>query len=265
MTLTHDGVKPSLPPPHEADADGFASEVAEACRQAATSADSLNGQLARRDLAERSSTYAPIVPRPPFHRRLFPRVERPEYAEAFRLLALNMRQVAASTSLRSILVMGALPGDGRTLTAANLGVALAGTGCRVVLMESDGRKPQLARLFGAAPEAWAAEAPLNVDRPRAAPTGVPNLAVVLPVARDGVLARMALPPLLAALRSVADFVILDSPPCLQFADGFLLSTHTNGVLYVVRRRQQDAAAQRAVQEQLARLGANVLGVVFNEA
>jgi hypothetical protein len=44
-----------------------------------------------------------------------------------------------------------------------------------------------------------------------------------------------------------------------------LVPHVEGILYVVRRRAQDVAAQRAVQSQIKRLGGRVLGVVYNEA
>jgi Mrp family chromosome partitioning ATPase len=67
-----------------------------------------------------------------------------------------------------------------------------------------------------------------------------------------------------SLRKVADFVVVDSPPCLHDAEAFLLGSFVDGIIYVVRRRPQDARAQREIRAQLDRLGTRVLGVVFNE-
>jgi polysaccharide biosynthesis transport protein len=70
--------------------------------------------------------------------------------------------------------------------------------------------------------------------------------------------------LLAELRPLADFIILDSPPCLAWSDAFFLAPLADSVLYVVRRRKQNVDAQRNIQVQLAGMGVNVLGVVYNE-
>jgi capsular exopolysaccharide synthesis family protein len=67
------------------------------------------------------------------------------------------------------------------------------------------------------------------------------------------------------LAKEADYVLLDSPPCLQYAEAYLLSNMVDGVLYVIRAGSQDAAAQRRVQRQLQQAKARLLGVVFNDA
>jgi Mrp family chromosome partitioning ATPase len=63
----------------------------------------------------------------------------------------------------------------------------------------------------------------------------------------------------------ADIVLLDSPPCLLYADAFVVSSMVDGVLYVVRAGSQDKAAQRRVQRQLEQAKGRLLGVVFNDA
>lgn len=190
---------------------------------------------------------------------------RPDFGEAYRMLALQVQQQAATQQLRTLLVMSAYRGDGRTTVAANLGVALTELGLRVVLVESDTRRPALAGLF---PEM--SDGPAASSDDRLGPVGlVPITEADLVVWRPQTL--QVSPPhpadvraVIEAARSAVDIVILDSPPCLRYADAFSVASLVDGVLFVIRRRAQSVDAQRTVQEQLGQLGAKVLGVVYNE-
>lgn len=257
------------------DLETFASQVDEACRQVAM---------------VQTQAVAPRVE----SRRLFRKTVRPDFGESFRLLALTVSQMAAVTPLDTLLVMGAYPRDGRTTVAANLSMALAGMGRRVVLVDADTRRPRLAQLLDVdVPVAATTPSPApptgnghasslvgplrNGERPHASGTGATSPLAVAPTDLAGLVLVQPLPGneatlgsetmahLLGAMRSVADFVILDSPPCLPYADAFFLAPLAHGVLYVVRRRQQDVEAQGRIQAQLTRLGANVIAAVFNDA
>jgi Mrp family chromosome partitioning ATPase len=61
-----------------------------------------------------------------------------------------------------------------------------------------------------------------------------------------------------------DYVVLDTPPCLLYADALLIGSMVDGVVYVVRAGPQDRAAQRRAQKQLQQAKARVLGAVFND-
>ena len=193
------------------------------------------------------------------------RALRPDFAEAYRMLALQVQQRATTQQLQTLLVMSAYGGDGRTTVAANLGVALTELGLRVVLVESDTRRPALAGLF---PEMADTQAASSDDR--MGPMGlVPISEADLVVWRPQTL--QVCPPrpsevkaVIDAARSAVDIVILDSPPCLRYADAFSVAPLVDGVIFVIRRRAQSVDAQRTVQEQLGQLGAKVLGVVYNE-
>jgi len=196
--------------------------------------------------------------------RLITNRVRPAFAEAFRLLALNVVRLAETEGVHSLLVMSAYPGDGRTLAAANLAAALAGLGRRVAAVDCDTHRPALARFLGVSVET--ATAPGD-DGTLAGvrPTDVSGLALVpTRLAADRQPDVPALQALLGALRPVTDCVVIDSPPCQRTADAYALAPLVDGVLYVVRRRRQDVAAQRSIQAQLQRLGARVLGAVFND-
>lgn len=233
--------------PPEADGDTFTPRVADACRQAADEGPG------------RSLALVGIEP---------DRGKSPRFVETFRLLAANVKQMAAGGGLQSILVMSAYPGEGRTLTVHNLGQALAELGQRVVIVETsptNGRPNGHLNGGSRKPARNGAENGgngLGVHLPSSdtrGPDSVLRTTVSLAGRGAGSIAQI-----LTALRPLADFVVIDSPPCLHSADSFLLAPVVDGVIYVVRRRRQSAVEQREIQAQLARLGARVLGAVFNE-
>jgi Mrp family chromosome partitioning ATPase len=158
--------------------------------------------------------------------------------------------------------MGAYSGDGRTMTVAHLGMALAELGSRVVVIDSDFRKDDLAGLLQMKTEGAIG----LISSPDADANYEAGLMLIRMNWTDSPLQAKdsAFPALLGNLRPLADFVLLDSPPCGTHADAFFLAPLVDGVLYVVRERNQNVEEQRGVQAQLARLGATTLGVIFNE-
>jgi len=198
------------------------------------------------------------------------------FAEAYRALRANISFSSIDKPVKTILVTSAGPREGKTTTAVNLGIIMAQAGKRVLIVDADFRRPSLHHLFGFSPNGKGALPGLsNVI------VGNSKLAeVLLPTSFDGVAFVPAgiVPPnpseLLGSQRMVsvmtqlgeeADFVLIDSPPCLLYADAVVLSTMADGVLYVVRSGPQDKAAQRRVHKQLQQAKARILGVVFNDA
>jgi polysaccharide biosynthesis transport protein len=93
------------------------------------------------------------IPKPPknvrVHDRLVTEVAPTSLeAEAFRLLRTNLEFATLDLGTKTIMITSALPGEGKSTTAANLGVALAWSGKRVVLVDLDLRRPFLYRFFG---------------------------------------------------------------------------------------------------------------------
>lgn len=201
------------------------------------------------------------------------RAPKPRFAEAFRMLALQTIHPADGSNLKAILVMGAYRGEGRTTVAANLSIALAETGRRVALVDADVRQPGLARFFPAI--GGAGSTPLlppaggqggSGSALVVAPTDVAGVALVQQRAGGAEPMRISnVDQVLDVLRPAVDSIVIDTPPCMSYSDAFFLAPKVDAVLFVVRRRRQDATAQRGIQQQLSALGARVLGVVYNES
>lgn len=180
---------------------------------------------------------------------------------AFEALALELYQNIRDRGLRSLLIAGAFPGDGRTSIAAHLGGALTNLGLGVTLVESSPTSTDLLSLATAGSPI--SGQPLSQLKE---PVIVgPGLRVIgsgaLPSDYPG---RPIMAALLAEFIQGSDIVILDSPAATLSAAPYVIGCEVNGVLYVVRRRQQDVVAQRSVIARFQRLGAHIIGALFND-
>jgi len=194
--------------------------------------------------------------------------------EAFRNLRTGLIWSDGGEALRTLVVTSAAPGEGKTLTAANLAVTLAYDGLRVLLVDCDIRRPRVHGLFQLprAPglmELLRASSDPDAPQPRAIrETPVARLSVLtcgaLPVNAANLLSGTRMRVLLRELQEQFDIIVLDTPPVLATADACIVASLTDGVLLVVRAGTTDKnAAQRAYQ-QLSNVGARVVGTVLND-
>jgi Mrp family chromosome partitioning ATPase len=182
---------------------------------------------------------------------------RSPFAEAFRDLALRLRERLVSEEGTSILVTSALPGEGKTLTACNLALALAsfGTDESVALVDFDLRVPGIAAALGLEPRVGM-EAVLRGEVPLESAAIVTNTGVhAYPVnaqvhAAHELLARSELSAVLKHLESHYRWVICDSPPLLLVPDAQLVAPHVGACIAVVRAGRTPRAAFREVSQRL---------------
>ncbi len=203
-------------------------------------------------------------------------------AEAYRALRTNLRfdPRAGKGDGGHVYLLADSGGVGdRAAVVANLGVACALAGERVIIVDADLRGASnagsLSALFGQgnATEgiATAILGPDEEHRTIILPvveTGVTNL-LLLPAGGHGtnpadLLGADAFGVLLAALRAQADVVLIDAPPVADMADSRAIAARVDGVLLLVAQgKTRRPQAQRALAT-LEQVGANVLGVVLTE-
>ena len=190
-------------------------------------------------------------------------------SEAYRTLGTNVQYLASQQPLKVLLITSALSNDGKTTTAANLGVVLAQAGKRVILVSADIRKPRLHRFFALNNRAGLTEA-LSRNAQLSEITrdpGVPNLRVVTggtsPQDPAALLGGLRTAAFLGSLREVSDFVILDSPPVLAVADASILAPHVDGTIFVLDAERASRSSLTQARDQLLNAGANIVGTVFN--
>ena len=193
--------------------------------------------------------------------------------EAFRNLRTSLIWSDGGDTLKTLVVTSAAPGEGKTLTAANLAVTLAYDGLRVLLVDCDIRRPRVHGLFHLPRAPGLMELLTAADRPGGPPpairdTSISRLSVLpcgaLPMNAANLLSSTRMRVLLEELKQQFDIIVLDTPPVLATADAGIVGSLTDGVLLVVRAGATDRnAAQRAYQ-QLANVGARVVGTVLND-
>jgi Mrp family chromosome partitioning ATPase/uncharacterized protein involved in exopolysaccharide biosynthesis len=212
--------------------------------------------------------------------------------EAFRMLRTSLAWSMQGDSMRTLVVTSAAPGEGKTLTSANLSVTFAYDGLRVLLIDCDVRRPRLHGLFQVPRSPGLMElltpsfngsddAQSLTFNPGAGrtdsgrpvtdvirPTNVRGLSLLtcgaLPTNPSGLLSGVRMRALLQELAKSFDLVILDTPPVLATADAGILSSIADGVLLVVRAGQTDRVAAKRAHQQLVYVGANVVGTVLND-
>ena len=191
-------------------------------------------------------------------------------AEAYRTLRTNLQFASLDRDLRTLLVTSAAEGEGKTTVVANLGVALAESGSRVLLVDADLRRPGLHRVFDLPLTPGLSNALLAEETdPTVLETGVAGLSVLSagdpPPSPGEFVASSRLQRLLSQLRSTFDYVLLDTAPVTLVADAAVLAPSVDGVILVVSAGKTKRDLVRRAREQLEVVGARVLGVVLNNA
>lgn len=192
-------------------------------------------------------------------------------AEAFRFLRTNLQFVDVDDPVRSVVVTGVLPGEGASLTACNLAIALAQAGKSVVLLDASLRRPRVAQYFGidgavGLTSVLAGRATLE----RALqPSGEGSLSVLssgpVPPNPSELLEAQSMHRILAELRERADILVIDAPPLLSFADAAILARDCDGAMVVTRYGRTSREQLRRASEQLHVVDARLLGTVLNMA
>jgi Mrp family chromosome partitioning ATPase/uncharacterized protein involved in exopolysaccharide biosynthesis len=212
--------------------------------------------------------------------------------EAFRMLRTSLVWCEQGDNMKTLVVTSAAPGEGKTLTSANLSVTFAYDGLRVLLIDCDVRRPRLHGLFQVprspglmellTPSYNGSDAGQSLTfNPRDGqtdsgrpvtdiirPTNVRGLSLLtcgaLPTNPSGLLSGVRMRVLLQELAKSFDLVILDTPPVLATADAGILAALADGVLLVVRAGQTDRVAAKRAHQQLVNVGARVVGTVLND-
>jgi len=193
-------------------------------------------------------------------------------AEAYRTLRAAIEFAAVDREVKVLQLTSANPGEGKTTTSVNLAVVMAQAGKRVVLVDADLRKPRVHVFWALNQEPGLTSAIIGQadmeDSLQLVADEIGLLAVMpsgpLPPGPSELLGSDRAEALFAALRRVADIVIIDSPPVLPVSDSLVLSRLADATLLVANGARTDAAAVGAAYEQLAQVEANVIGSVLNE-
>ncbi len=193
------------------------------------------------------------------------------FAEAFKTIRTNVLFSSAEEGMRSIVVTSAGPGEGKSIVSANLAVALAQAGQRVLLIDADMRRPRVHEIFGIGSGARAVERP---DRQRQKPaTPMRRCPTVhglwlltsghIPPNPAELLGSHRFRDFIGSLEEHFDWVVIDTPPVLVVTDSSIVANHASGVVFVVGSDKTSRQAARTAVEQLDAANAHIIGSVLN--
>ncbi len=205
---------------------------------------------------------APVLARSPIIARrqrravLAPSSMPPAVREAFRTLRVQLERQPGTH--RTIMLTSASSGDGKTTSAVNLALSLVGGGHRVVLIDFDLRKPDLARYLGINPRrslvATLTGTPLS-ELLTPAPQ-LPPLNVVPAASTEGDVAlleslRRKMPGILEEARAIADYVVLDTAPLGEVSDALTIADQVDDIIVVTRPGHTNRANLQSVHDLLS--------------
>lgn len=221
-----------------------------------------------------------IMPRAKFHKRRTkteelvvldnPRLPR-NFLESARTVRRRIERARKETGMRSFLVTSAMPGEGKSTVSANIAIALAMKGYRVILVDADLRNPSTAKVLGMTEqsigtlEVMKGEAAIGDAVQQYKDTSVMVLAGSNPIQDTStVLSGKNMRQFVKELEAQADFVIVDTPPSALLSDAAIVAQYVDGAVFVIRQDYTDVDRILEGMEILSGSGVTINGCILND-
>ncbi|NCB31192.1 MAG: polysaccharide biosynthesis tyrosine autokinase [Clostridia bacterium] len=192
----------------------------------------------------------------------------PVLHDAVKTLRTNIWFSSVDREVKTIVVTGAVPNNGKSTLTIFLGIAMAESGHRTLLVECDCRRPMLQNYLKIRPE-------YNLVDVLAQKTSAESAIVHTAVEMLDLLSAMALASpveilssnrfntILAEQRKHYDVILMDTPPLSSFIEAAILASRADGTLLVLQSGGTEIGAAQAAVAQLEKAKARILGVVLN--
>ncbi len=188
-------------------------------------------------------------------------------AESYRILRTRLQ--SSAPRMKTLLVTSALPSEGKSTTTANMGIAFARLGLRVLLVDIDLRRPSLHRHFWISNSEGLATALLDGGDWQSYLQDTPVASLkVLPTGFNthnpsDLLSLRSTQKLIDEFKQSFDFIIFDGPIVLSIPDVEIVAPWMDGVVMVHYPDRCDKPSVLNAKMLLERVNSTILGVVFN--
>ena len=197
--------------------------------------------------------------------------EGPEnrHAEAYRVLRTNIMFSRKDDKLNSIVVVSAGAGEGKSTTTLNLATVFAQAGDRVLVVDSDLRRPTLHKLLRVGNSVGLTNYLLkqNTLEEVIQTTSVPTLHLMasgkLPSSSLSILNSSQMKDMIAELKRRYDFVFFDSPPILGVSDASILASEMDMVIQVIQYRRYPQPMNIRAKQSIEKVGGKLIGIALN--
>lgn len=192
------------------------------------------------------------------------------YGEAYRTLRTNIQFSGIDRTLKSVVITSSIAEEGKTTIAINLALSISQIDKKVILIDSDLRKPKihkelnLLNLWGLTSVlAENSDYKLFVQSLNGEKLDVLTSGPIPPNPSE-LLGSKRMQLLLENMKEDYDMIIFDSPPAGVVADAAVLSTIVDGTILVCAVGKTEIGAIKATKVSLDKVNANIIGVVMNK-
>jgi capsular exopolysaccharide synthesis family protein len=190
-------------------------------------------------------------------------------SEAYRKLRTNIQFSSIDSQIQTIMIASASSGEGKTTTIGNLAVTYAQEGKKVLLMDTDLRKPAVHLMFNV-PNHVGLTSVLSSQYQVTEvlrETGVEGLHVLssgpIPPNPSEMIGSRKMTALLEDLKEAYDVILFDTPPVLTVTDALIISSLCDGVILVVNAGKVKKDLVKKAKAHLEHVNARILGAVLN--
>ena len=189
--------------------------------------------------------------------------------EAYKALRTNIVFSIPHDGAKKIIVTSALAGEGKSTNCLNLAISFAQTGAKVLIIDCDLRKPNVANLLNIAPTPGLSNvlANLNTVDSVIVHSDYANLDVIpsgdMPPNPAELLGSAAMKDTLEKLSDIYEYIFLDTSPVNIVTDTAVMSKLVDGILLVVRQGRTDVETVSEAVKKLSFVEANIIGFVLN--
>ena len=189
--------------------------------------------------------------------------------EAYKALRTNLRYTICKEGCKKVLINSPIPEDGKSTTCANIGITIAQTGAKVLLMDCDLRKGRLHSFFHIKSRPGVSDLLSGIinEKDVIQNTAHANLQVItmgsMPPNPTELLAGTGMEELIKKLEKNYDYIILDSPPVNVVSDALSLTKLVDGIILVVRENCTSHPNIASAISKYEFVEAKILGFVLN--
>lgn len=191
------------------------------------------------------------------------------HAEAYRVLRTNLLFSRKDDKLNTIAVVSAGAGEGKSTTVCNLATVFAQSGQRVIMVDSDLRRPTLHKVLRVTNSIGLTNYLLkqNTLEEVIQTTSMQSLDFLasgkLPSSSLGILSSAQMKDLISELKQRYDFVFFDSPPIMGVSDASVLASEVDMTLQVIQYRRYPQPMNIRAKQLIEKVGGNLIGIVLN--
>jgi succinoglycan biosynthesis transport protein ExoP len=191
------------------------------------------------------------------------------HAEAYRVLRTNILFSRKDEKLNTVVVVSAGAGEGKSITVVNLATVFAQAGQRVLVVDSDLRRPTLHKQLHVGNNIGLTNYLLKQNKLEEIiqATSVPMLDFMasgkLPSTSMSILGSAQMKEMVAELKQRYDFIFFDSPPILGVSDASVLASEVDMVIQVIQYRRYPQPMSIRAKQLIEKVGGNLIGILLN--